>query len=186
MQLAFYASIERIPVSTALLIEYLAPVALLLLAWARTRRMPHRIVLLGAAVALTGLVLVIGPTGDAALDPVGVMLAAIAMIGVAFYYVVGDKLPDGVPPVTLWWAGFVIGALTLGLAGLVGILPMHATFAEADFFGMRTPWWVPLVTVGVIATAGGWRSDELVVSAAGKPAAPRAEIAADASRRPPA
>ncbi len=153
VQLAFYASIERIPVSIALLIEYLAPVALLLLAWGRTRRMPHRLVLVGAALAVGGLVLVIGPVGTVALDPVGIVLAAVAMIGVAFYYVVGERLPAAVPPVTLAWSGFVLGALALGLAGLVGVLPMHATFAEVDFFGMRTGWWVPLVTVGVVSTA---------------------------------
>jgi len=153
VQLAFYASIERIPVSIALLIEYLAPVALLLVAWARTRRMPHRIVLVGAALALGGLVLVIGPTGSGALDPIGLLLAGIAMIGVAFYYVVGDRVPEGVPPMTLAWSGFVIGALVLGLAGLVGLLPMEATYGEVDFFGMRTAWWVPLLTVGVVSTA---------------------------------
>lgn len=152
VQLAFYASLERIPVSIALLIEYLAPVALLLLAWVRTRRMPHRAVLAGAAIALIGLVLVIGPSGAGALDPVGVILAGVAMIGVAFYYVVGDRAA-GVPPVTLAWTGFVIGALILGAAGLIGVLPMDATFGEVDFFGSRTPWWVPLVVVGVVSTA---------------------------------
>ncbi|MGN6271515.1 MAG: EamA family transporter [Protaetiibacter sp.] len=153
VQLAFYAAIERIPVSIALLVEYLAPVALLLVAWGRTRRMPHRLVLIGAALAVVGLVLVIGPSGAGALDPVGVALAAIAMIGVAFYYIVGDKTPDGVPPMTLAWAGFVLGAAALGLTGLVGILPMRAGFGSVAFFGMQTPWWVPLVTVGVVSTA---------------------------------
>jgi len=153
VQLAFYAAIERIPVSIGLLVEYLAPVALLLLAWGRTRRMPHRIVLLGAALAIGGLVLVIGPSGTGDLDPIGVGLAGIAMIGVAFYYIVGDRAPAGVPPVTLAWAGFVIGALALGLAGLVGVLPMRASFGEVTFLGMQTPWWVPLVTVGVVSTA---------------------------------
>jgi len=153
VQLAFYAAIERIPVSIGLLIEYLAPVALLLVAWGRSRRMPHRLVLIGAALAVLGLVLVIGPNGAGPLDPIGVGLAGIAMIGVAFYYIVGDRTPDGVPPMTLAWAGFVLGALALGLAGLVGILPMHVGFGEVAFFGMQAPWWVPLVTVGVLSTA---------------------------------
>ena len=38
VQLAFYTAIARIPVSTALLIEYLAPVALVAFVWARSRR----------------------------------------------------------------------------------------------------------------------------------------------------
>ena len=153
VQLAFYASLERIPVSIALLIEYLAPVALLLLAWARTRRVPHRVVLVGAALALTGLVLVIGPAGSGALDPLGVLLAAIAMCGVAFYYIVGANTPDDLPPVSLAWAGFVLGAATLGLFGAVGVLPMGFGFGAVDFLGGRAPWWVPLVVVGVVSTA---------------------------------
>lgn len=153
VQLAFYAAIERIPVSIGLLVEYLAPVALLLLAWVRTRRMPHRLVLVGAALAMVGLVLVIGPNGSEPLDPVGIGFALVAMVGVAFYYIVGDRTPPGVPPMTLAWAGFVIGGAALGLAGLVGILPMTAGFDEIAFFGLQTPWWVPLVSVGVLSTA---------------------------------
>jgi len=153
-QLAFYASLERIPVGIALLIEYLAPVALLLLAWVRTRRMPHRVVLIGAALAIVGLVLVIGPSGSGSLDPVGVVLAGIAMVGVAVYYVMGEKVDaSGIPPVTLAWAGFVVGAIVIALAGLVGVLPVHASFGEVDFFGARAAWWVPLVVVGVVSTA---------------------------------
>lgn len=153
VQLAFYAAIERIPVSIGLLVEYLAPVALLLLAWVRTRRTPHRLVLIGAGLAMAGLVLVIGPNGSEPLDPLGIGFALIAMVGVAFYYIVGDRTPAGVPPMTLAWAGFVIGGAALGLAGLVGILPMTASFGEVAFFGMQTPWWVPLVSVGVLSTA---------------------------------
>ncbi|TXK20031.1 EamA family transporter [Homoserinibacter sp. GY 40078] len=152
-QLAFYAAIERIPVSIGLLIEYLAPVMLLLLMWARTRRRPHPIVLVGAALALGGLVLVIGPSGSGALDPLGVMFAALAMIGVAVYYVIGDRPGADMPPVTLAWAGFVIAALVLGVAGVVGITPLEASFGEVGFFGGRAPWWVPVLVVGVISTA---------------------------------
>ncbi len=152
VQVAFYAALERIPVSIALLIEYLAPVVLLLVAWARTRRMPHRVVLLGAALALAGLVLVIGPTGSGALDPLGLLLAGIAMLGVAIFYAVGDKAA-GVPPVTLAWAGFVIGAIVLGVVGATGLLPLHAEFGEVDFLGGRAPWWTPLLVVGIVSTA---------------------------------
>lgn len=153
VQFAFYASLERIPVSIALLIEYLAPVALLLLAWGRTRRTPHRVVLIGAALALAGLVLVIGPAGAGDLDPLGVLLAAIAMGGVAFYYVVGSRMPQDVPQVTVIWAGFLVGGSLLAIASLVGVLPMQFTFGEVDFLGGRAPWWAPLLVVGIFATA---------------------------------
>ena len=124
VQLAFYASIARIPVSTALLIEYLAPVALVAFAWVRTRRAPQWVVLAGSVVAIAGLVLVIGPAGGA-IDPIGIALAGIAMLGVAVYYVLGARDDLGVPPIALAASGVFIGAIVLGLAGLTGLVPFE-------------------------------------------------------------
>lgn len=152
VQVAFYASIERIPVSMTLLIEYLAPIALVLFAWVRTRRMPQLIVIGGSVLAMAGLVLVIGP-GGGELDTLGLILAAIAMIGVCVYYAVGERATEQLPPVALLAAGFVVGAIALGIGGLIGILPMEATFAEVGFLGGSAPWWVPLLTVGAVSTA---------------------------------
>jgi drug/metabolite transporter (DMT)-like permease len=152
VQFAFYASLERIPVSTTLLIEYLAPIALVLFAWVRTRRMPQRIVLAGSVLAIAGLVLVIGP-GGGSLDPLGLLFAAVAMIGVCVYYAIGERAAEQLPPVALIAAGFVVGALALALTGLVGLLPMEATFTDVPFLGGTAPWWVPLLTVGAFSTA---------------------------------
>jgi drug/metabolite transporter (DMT)-like permease len=152
VQFAFYASLERIPVSTTLLIEYLAPIALVLFAWLRTRRMPHRIVLAGSALAVAGLVLVIGP-GGGSLDPLGLVFAAIAMIGVCVYYAIGERAADQLPPVALIAAGFVVGAIALAIAGALGLMPMEATFTDVPFLGGTAPWWVLLLTVGAVSTA---------------------------------
>ncbi|QAY74364.1 EamA/RhaT family transporter [Agromyces protaetiae] len=152
VQFAFYASLERIPVSTALLIEYLAPIALVLFAWIRSRRRPQLIVIAGSALALLGLVLVIGP-GGGDLDPLGLLFAWIAMLGVCVYYAIGERAAELLPPVALIAAGFVVGAVALALAGLVGVLPMEARFGGVDFLGASVPWFVPLVVVGLVSTA---------------------------------
>lgn len=152
VQFAFYASLERIPVSTTLLIEYLAPIALVLFAWLRTRRMPQRIVLAGSVLAIAGLVLVIGP-GGGNLDPLGLAFAAIAMVGVCVYYAIGEKAAEQLPPVALIAAGFVVGAVALAITGAVGLLPMEATFTDVPFLGGTAPWWVLLLTVGAVSTA---------------------------------
>ena len=152
VQLAFYTAIARIPVSTALLIEYLAPVALVAFAWLRTRRTPQFVVLAGSVVAIAGLVLVIGPAGGA-LDPVGVVIAGIAMLGVAVYYVLGERSDTGVPPIALAAAGCVIGCLVLGAAALTGLVPFEAAFTDVEFFGGIAPWWLPVLLVGAISTA---------------------------------
>lgn len=152
VQFFFYASLERIPVSLTLLIEYLAPIALVLLAWARSRRMPQRIVLAGSVLALTGLVLVIGP-GGGRLDPLGLAFAALAMVGVCVYYLVGESAAAQLPPLALIAAGFVVGAVALALLGATGLLPMRFVFDDVAFLGGDAPWFVPLLAVGLLSTA---------------------------------
>lgn len=151
-QVAFYASIATIPVSTALLIEYLAPVALVLVAWVRRRRTPQLVVLAGSVLAVAGLVLVIGP-GGGSLDPLGLLFAGIAMLGVCVYYVMGERADASLPPIALAASGFVIGAFALGALGLTGLVPFAAVFTDVGYFGITAPWWVPVITVGVVSTA---------------------------------
>ncbi|HEY9366211.1 MAG TPA: DMT family transporter [Agromyces sp.] len=151
-QVAFYASIALIPVSTTLLIEYLAPVALVLVAWARQRRAPQFVVIAGSVLAIAGLYLVIGP-GGGGLDVVGLLLAGVAMVGVCVYYVLGERADASVPPISLAASGFVVGAIVLGALGIVGVVPFSAEFVEVQYFGTVAPWWVPVLTVGLVSTA---------------------------------
>jgi drug/metabolite transporter (DMT)-like permease len=151
-QVAFYASIALIPVSTTLLIEYLAPVALVLVAWARQRRAPQFVVIAGSVLAITGLYLVIGP-GGGGLDVVGLLLAGVAMVGVCVYYVLGERADASVPPISLAASGFVVGAIVLGALGVVGVVPFSAEFVDVAYFGAIAPWWVPVLTVGLVSTA---------------------------------
>jgi drug/metabolite transporter (DMT)-like permease len=151
VQLAFYSSIQTIPVATTLLIEYLAPVALVALAWVRLRRRPASIVLIGSVIAIAGLALVVGP-GGGALDPVGLMFAGIAMIGVAAYYLLGDRTA-GIPPLALVSAGFVVGAAELWIVAPTGLLPVEATFGDIPFIWGSVPWWVIVLIVALGATA---------------------------------
>ena len=151
-QVAFYASIALIPVSTTLLIEYLAPVALVLVAWARQRRAPQLVVIVGSVLAIAGLYLVIGP-GGGGLDVVGLLLAGVAMVGVCVYYVLGERADASVPPIALAASGFVVGAIVLGALGIVGVVPFSAELVDVQYFGTVAPWWVPVLTVGLVSTA---------------------------------
>lgn len=157
-QVLYFAAIQRIPVSTGILIEYLAPVLLVAVAWARSRRAPHAVVLAGSAVAVVGLVLVVSPGGAGALDPFGLLLAVIAMVGCAAFYVIAARPSDGLPPVALASGGLLIGALALAVVGATGLLPVTVSFADVDLFGRPTAWWVPIAVVGVLATAVAYAS----------------------------
>jgi drug/metabolite transporter (DMT)-like permease len=152
-QLAYFAAIQRIPVGTGILIEYLAPLLLVALVWARSRRAPKAVVLVGSVVALVGLVLVVSPGGGGSLDLLGLGFALLAMVGCAVYYLVAARPNDGLPPVALAASGLLIGGVALGLVGLTGILPMTAAFGQVHLFGGLVPWWVPLAVVGIVSTA---------------------------------
>jgi drug/metabolite transporter (DMT)-like permease len=152
-QLLYFAAIQRIPVGTGVLIEYMAPLLLVAVAWARTRRVPKAVVLIGSVVALVGLVLVVSPGGSAGVDALGLTFALAAMVGCAIYYVVAAQPNDGLPPVALAATGLVVGGIALGLVGLTGLVPFTATFGEVDMFGGSAPWWLPLLIVGIVSTA---------------------------------
>jgi drug/metabolite transporter (DMT)-like permease len=152
-QLVYFAALARIPVSTAILVEYMAPLLLVAFAWAVTRRMPKAVVLIGSVVALAGLVLVVSPGGGGSLDVLGLVFAALAMVGCALYYVIAARPSRGLPPVALAAAGLIGGGVSLGVVGLAGVVPFTATFGDVDVLGSPAPWWVPLLIVGVLATA---------------------------------
>jgi drug/metabolite transporter (DMT)-like permease len=152
-QLAYFAAVERIPVNTAILIEYLAPLLLVVWVWMRTRRIPKLVVFIGSAGALGGLVLIVSPGGAGSLDLLGLSFAAVAAIGCAIYFVVAAKPSDGLPPVALAAFGLLGGGAVLGAVGLVGLIPFEATFGTVALFGALVAWWVPMLIVGVVATA---------------------------------
>jgi drug/metabolite transporter (DMT)-like permease len=152
-QVLYFAAIERIPVSTGILVEYLAPILLVGFVWARTRRAPKAVVLIGSVVAIGGLVLVVSPDGSTRLDPLGLMLAVIAMIGCAAFYVIAARPSDGLPPVALASAGLLLGGLALAVVGASRLLPFTVSYSDVHLFGGSSPWWVPLLVVGIFATA---------------------------------
>jgi drug/metabolite transporter (DMT)-like permease len=152
-QVLYFAAIQRIPVATALLIEFLAPIILVGFTWAVSRRTPAPVVLMGSVLAIGGLVLVIGPGALQAVDPIGVAAAFGAAIGCAVYFVIAARPNNGLPPVALAGAGLLLAAPVLGLVGATGLLPFTAEFGEVPLFGTSTPWWVPLLVVAVFGTA---------------------------------
>lgn len=152
-QLGYFAAVQRIPVSTALLIEYLAPVALVLVAWARTRRRPAAVVLTGSATAVVGLVLVIGPEGLGRLDPLGVLFAALAAVGLGAYFVLAARTGDGLPPLAMTASSLLVGGTILLVLAGVGLLPFSATTSDVALAGADLPWFVPVLVVAIVSTA---------------------------------
>jgi drug/metabolite transporter (DMT)-like permease len=153
-QLFYFAAVDRMSVSIALLIEYMAPVLLVLIAWVRTRRPPTRLIAAGTIISVLGLVCVLDLAG-AAPDMLGVGFAFLAMLGAASYFVLSARRTS-LHPLALAAFGLVVGGLTLGLAGLIGILPWAAPLTSVTLLGAQLPWWVPLGVIALVAAAAAY------------------------------
>jgi len=156
-QVAFFNSVQYVPVALGLLLEYLG--ILLVVAWValRTRRLPTRLTVLGMGVAIAGLVVVLDPAGMGALDPRGVAWGLLAAFGLATYFVISAQ-PMELPPLTFVAVGLAVGTVAILLAGAVGLMPLRATTADVVFIGVTLPWWVPLVELALVAAAAAYAS----------------------------
>jgi drug/metabolite transporter (DMT)-like permease len=157
-QFCFFQAVARLPVGIALLLEYTAPVVIIVWLWVRHGHRPSRLTVIGAAVALAGLLLVLDVVTGRPVDPVGAMWALVGMIGAATYFVLGAHDAEGLPPIALAGGGMVVGAVGLALGGLVGLIPMSFRSASVALGGRLVPWWVDVLALGVLTAAIAYAS----------------------------
>lgn len=151
-QLAYFLAVSRLPVATALLVEFLAPVVVLGWFWVAHGQRPTRMTLVGGALAIAGLVPVLG-VGASALDPVGIGCALLAMCGLAYYFVVSSAEKPGLPPMVLACGGLLVGSIALGLVGAVGVLPLATSSESPVYAGVAVPWWAAIAVLGAVTAA---------------------------------
>jgi drug/metabolite transporter (DMT)-like permease len=155
-QLCYFNAVQHLSVGVALMLEYLGIVLVVGWMWIRHGHRPRRLTLYGSAVALVGLVLVLGVIGSGHLDLVGVIWGLGAAFGLATYFVLASRGDDDLPPVALASMGMGVGALALLGLGGVGVLPMHATFGAVAFAGHHVSWLVPVACLSLVAAALGY------------------------------
>ncbi len=153
-QLCYFYAVTYLPVGVALLIEYTAPVAVVGWTWAVHGQRPARATVIGAAVAATGLVLLLDLVGGVGeLSITGVLWAAGAMVGAATYFIVSADDRLGLPPIALAAGGLTVGGIVLGTAGAVGVLPIATSGDPVQFSTGSVPWWVPALALGLVTAA---------------------------------
>jgi drug/metabolite transporter (DMT)-like permease len=152
-QLFYFQAVAVMDVGLALLIEYTAPVAVILWLWIRRGERPTRRSILGAAIAFVGLVLMLDILSGTAVNVPGILWALGAMVGAATYFVLSAKADTGLPPIALAGGGLLLGAVGLTLAGAVGVLPLAWTTDDIAYRFGSLPWFVPVLAMGVLATA---------------------------------
>lgn len=152
-QLFYFLAVGSLDVGVALLIEYLAPVAVVLWLWVRKGQRPNRVTALGAVIAAVGLILLLNVVGGGSISLSGVGWALLAMVGATVYFIISGDASNPLPPISLAAGGLVIAAVVLALAAAVGILPMSVGTGSVEFVSFSMPVWAAVVALGVVTAA---------------------------------
>ncbi|MFE3192065.1 DMT family transporter [Nocardia sp. NPDC059240] len=152
-QLAYFNAVAHMAVGVALLIEYTAPIAVIVWLWLRHSQKPGRATVLGAIIGIAGLILVLNLRDAAHTSWIGIAWAMGAMVGAAAYFILSAHAGDAVPGTVLATGGLLVGGIGILAAGLIGIVPLHATTNAVAFQGFTVDWWVPLLALGVVTAA---------------------------------
>lgn len=128
MNASFYAAIARIPLGTAVTIEFLGPLTLAAVLSRRPRDLGW-VALAGTGVALLGL----GAGGAAGLDPAGVGFGLLAGLFWAGYILASQHTGAVVPGQAGLAVATVVGTLLLAPAGAAGAVHAFARWDLALF-----------------------------------------------------
>lgn len=154
MNVAFFEAIARIPLGTAVAIEFLGPVAVATLGSRRPRDL-LAVVAIGAGIALlTGV--------QAEVDLAGVGFALIAAALWAGYIVLGKRVADTGSGLDLLAVGMAVAAVVLAPALLVRqVVEDASVFADSRI-------WLLGIAVGVLSTAVPYALDQVVLTEIGR------------------
>ncbi|MFF4183070.1 DMT family transporter [Streptomyces sp. NPDC001691] len=155
VQACYFASISRIPVGVALLVEYLAPA--LVLGWVRfvQRRPVSRAAAVGVVLAVGGLASVVEVWSGLSFDAVGLLLALGAACCQVGYFVLSDQGGEGadaVDPLGVIAYGLLIGSLVLTAVARPWGMAWSVLGGSADMDGTRVPAALLLCWIVLIAT----------------------------------
>ena len=148
MNLLFYLAIARIPLGTAVALEFLGPV--LLAATARTRRSTIAVLLVGAGVFLISWMGLDLSDPDIALGFFFALAAGLCWVG---YMILGRKV-----------AGTVSGIDGLAIA-MAGAAVIYSPFAAPELIRVSTDtiFWLTLIAVALLSSAVPYVIEQFVL-----------------------
>ncbi|WP_274555753.1 EamA family transporter [Streptomyces spiramyceticus] len=155
VQAFYFASISRIPVGVALLVEYLAPA--LVLGWVRfvQRRPVTRAAAVGVVLAVGGLACVVEVWAGLSFDALGLLLALGAACCQVGYFVLSDQGSSGedaADPLGVIAYGLLIGAAVLTVVARPWGMDWSLLAGSADMGGTEVPAALLLGWIVLIAT----------------------------------
>lgn len=153
VQVAFFNAVRYMPVSIALLLEYLGPVLVIAWVWVVRRQPPSRRTLLGAGIAILGLLLVVQIWSGTAIAPAGLAWGLAASVCQASYFLLADRAGAQTPPLVLAGVGMAVGTVVVAVLGAVGLLPIVLTTpSEVVLAGTNLGWVVTAALLVLVST----------------------------------
>ena len=149
--ICYFNAVARMPVGVALMVQYASPLLVLAYTSWRHRRVPPPATLAGAAVAMAGLVLVVGMVGDARPSVAGVLWACGGATCLATYFAASDQL-SGLPPAGLACLSLAVATLSAGVLAVAGLMPLRWGAHEVEVAGRGTSYLLPLALLVLVAT----------------------------------
>ncbi|MEV7911725.1 EamA family transporter [Streptomyces griseus] len=161
VQAFYFASISRIPVGVALLVEYLAPA--LVLGWVRfvQRRPVTRAAAVGVVLAVGGLACVVEVWAGLGFDLLGLLLALGAACCQVGYFVLSDhggqsggegERAEPPHPVGVIAYGLIVGAAVLTVVARPWGMDWSLLGGSAGMNGDEVPAWLLLGWIVLLAT----------------------------------
>ncbi|MBW9209690.1 EamA family transporter [Mumia sp. zg.B21] len=153
VQWTYNIAIDRIPVGMALLLEYLAPVLVVL--WARFVQRQHvrRTMWLAVALTLVGLALVAQIASGLAFDGLGMLAGLAAAACLATYFLVGEQGVSEADPIRVVVWAFVFAAIAMNVARPIWTSP--DLDGSANLLGALDAYEVPLwLAIGWVVVLG--------------------------------
>lgn len=154
-QWLYFVAITRMPIGIALLIEFTAPIMVVL--WVRFgwHRPVRDTIWIGLALALAGLAMVAQVWSGVTLSPTGVAAAFGAAAALAVYYLLGESCGRQRDAVSLTLWGFGFAALLWALVLPWWRFPWSALAGTAEPFGASgppLPLWLLATSMVVLGT----------------------------------
>lgn len=155
VQAFYFASLSRIPVGVALLVEYLAPA--LVLGWVRfvQRRPVTRAAAVGVVLAVGGLACVVEVWAGLSFDLLGLLLALGAACCQVGYFILSDQSGEGddaADPLGVIAYGLLIGTGVLTVVARPWNMNGELLGGAVDMGGSRVQAWALLGWIILVAT----------------------------------
>jgi len=154
VQVTFFNALAYLPVTIALLLQYLGSILVIAWVWVVRGKPPCLRTVLGAALASTGLLLVVQVWNGVGLRWEGVVWGLVSAVCQAAYFLVADRPGSPTPPLVLAGVGMAIGTVVVGVLGIAGLLRIviDTSAAGVTLGGVDVGWPVAATLLVIVSS----------------------------------